>query len=338
MALLAEHVAASASCPSLALGRTGDRMPLVGLGTWKVATAEAAALVEDAIRAGYRHIDCACDYGNEPAVGMGIRAAIEAGLCSRKDLWVTSKLWNTYHRRENVMKACKRTLEDLALEYLDLYLVHFPIPLKFVPFETRYPPEWIHDPSAANPRMELDDVSINDTWAGMEELVDQGLVRNIGVANFNVALLRHLKVAARIQPQVNQVELHPFLAQDQLLRYCADVGIALTGFSPLGAGSYVTLGMAQEEDSVLRHPAVTAIAGRLGRSAAQVVLRWAVQRGYSVVPKSSRAERLRENVNIFDFQLSEQDMAELSKLDRAKRYNDPGVFCLGMGAIVPIFG
>lgn len=335
--MVAQHVA-SVTGPCLELQRTGHRMPVVGLGTWKIASTEAAGLVETALRAGYRHIDCACDYGNEPAVGMGIRAAIDAGVCSRSDIWVTSKLWNTYHRKEHVQAACKRTLADLGLEYLDLYLVHFPIALKFVPFETRYPPEWIYDPSSARPVMELDEgVSVNETWAGMEELVDAGLVRNIGVANFSVSLLRQVKSVARIQPQVNQVELHPFLTQEQLLRYCFGTGVVLTGFSPLGAGSYVTLGMADEEDSVLRHPVVTAISSRLGCTPAQVVLRWAVQRGYSIVPKSSHLERLRENLSIFHFELTDEDMAALTGLNRNKRYNDPGVFGLGMGACVPIF-
>uniref|UniRef100_A0A7S1KWA2 NADP-dependent oxidoreductase domain-containing protein n=1 Tax=Alexandrium catenella TaxID=2925 RepID=A0A7S1KWA2_ALECA len=346
LSLLARHVAGvpsgrslATACPALELGRTGDRMPAVGLGTWKLSPQDVAATVEEAIKVGYRHIDCACDYGNESLVGQGIRAAIAAGVCSRADLWVTSKLWNTYHREEHVQAACRRTLTDLGLDYLDLYLVHFPIPLKFVPFEMRYPPEWIHDPSAENPRMELDEgVSVDETWGAMECLVDEGLVRNIGVANFRVQLLQHLRRVARIQPQVNQVELHPFLAQDQLVRYCAEVGVAVTGFSPLGAGSYVELNAAAAEDSVLLRPEVKAIAKQHERTPAQVVLRWATQRGYSVVPKSSSVVRLRENLSIFDFELSTEEVAAISHLDCGRRFNDPGVFCVGMGAFYPIFG
>mmetsp|Transcript_77926 Transcript_77926/g.241557 ORF Transcript_77926/g.241557 Transcript_77926/m.241557 type:complete len:354 (+) Transcript_77926:53-1114(+) len=346
LSLLVSHVAGGPSgislatgCPTLQLGRTGDRMPVIGLGTWKIARGDTASLVEEAIRIGYRHIDCACDYGNEQAVGEGIRAAISAGVCSRADLWVTSKLWNTYHRKDHVRAACQRSLQDLGLEYLDLYLVHFPIPLKFVPFETRYPPEWIHDPHVANPRMELDEgVTIDETWGSMEGLVDEGLVRNIGVANFRVQLLQHLRRVARIQPQVNQVELHPFLAQDQLVRYCAHVGVAVTGFSPLGAGSYVELDMATADDSVLRRQEVLAIAERYRRTPAQVVLRWATQRGYSAVPKSSSASRLRENLSLFDFELSAEEVASITALDCGRRFNDPGVFCNGMGAFYPIFG
>lgn len=328
-----------ATCPSLPLPVTGHEMPVVGLGTWKVDKGDTAKLVEEAIRSGYRHIDCACDYGNEVEVGHGIHAALEAGVCRREDLWITSKLWNTYHRKEHVRPACERTLSDLGLKYLDLYLIHFPIPLKFVPFETRYPPEWIHDPSAPKPQMELDlSANVNETWSAMEELVQAGLVRNIGVANFRVQLLQHLRSVARIPPQVNQVELHPFLIQDQLVRYCQHVGIVLTGFSPLGAGSYVQLQMASTEESVLSHPSVVSIAQRLGKTTAQVVLRWATLRGYTVVPKSSKPERMIENLSIFDFQLTPEDMQAISSLDRGRRFNDPGEFCVSMGACVPIFG
>mmetsp|Transcript_50334 Transcript_50334/g.81605 ORF Transcript_50334/g.81605 Transcript_50334/m.81605 type:complete len:364 (+) Transcript_50334:47-1138(+) len=352
MSLIASHVAASGApeptatngravkvCPALKLARTGNLMPVVGLGTWKIERGESAKVVEDAIRAGYRHIDCACDYGNEKEVGQGIQAAIKAGVCSRADLWITSKLWNTYHRREHVRAACEKDLSDLGLEYLDLYLIHFPISLKFVPFETRYPPEWVHDPSAPEPKMEMDEgVSINDTWAGMEELVEAGLVRNIGVCNFNVQLLQHLRSIARIPPQVNQVELHPFLVQEQLLRYCAHVGIAVTGFSPLGSGSYEAFGWRDPKESVLLHPTVAAISQKLGKTPAQVVLRWATLRGYSVVAKSSKTERQLENLSLFDFQLSAEDIASITALDRGLRYNDPGVFSQGMGACCPIHG
>lgn len=246
---------------------------------------------------------------------------------------------NRYHRKEHVQAACKRTLTDLGLDYVDLYLIHFPISLKFVPFEHRYPPEWIHDPAAKNAAMELDtEVDIGETWSAMEGLVEAGLVRNIGVANFNVQLLQHLRSIARIQPQVNQVELHPFLTQEQLLQYCASVGITLTGFSPLGAGSYVSLDMAKPEESVLSRPEVLQIAQRYGKSPAQVVLRWATLRGYSVVPKSSQVTRLVENISIFDFTLSSEEMAVITSLNCGRRYNDPGVFCRDMGACCPIFG
>src|SRR3954469_4573424 len=138
-------------------------MPVVGLGLWKVDRPAAAGLVRQAIAAGYRHLDCACDYGNEAEVGAGIQTALDAKLCRRDELWVTSKLWNTYHARQHVRPAVERTLRDLQLDYLDLYLVHFPIAQEFVPFDVRYPPEWIHDPNAAEPRMRFAKVPLAET-------------------------------------------------------------------------------------------------------------------------------------------------------------------------------
>ena len=222
------------SVPSVKLA-SGDALPVVGLGTWKIDQAATPGLVRSAIEAGYRHLDCACDYGNEAEVGEGIRAALAAGVCRRDELWVTSKLWNTYHAPEHVRPAVERSLRDLGLDSLELYLVHFPIALAFVPFETRYPPGWFYDPDAPQDGMRPAAVPLAETWQAMEELVQAGLVRNIGVCNYNFALLRDLLCYAKIRPAALQVELHPFLTQEKLLRFCREEGIAVTGFSPLGA-------------------------------------------------------------------------------------------------------
>lgn len=304
----------------------GNRLPAVGLGLWKVPKPAAADLVRQAIRIGYRHLDSACDYGNEAEIGAGIRAALDAGLCRREELWVTSKLWNTYHAREHVRPAVERTLRDLRLDYLDLYLIHFPIAQRFVPFDTRYPPGWSFDPDAATPRMEFARVPLAETWAAMEELVDAGLVRNIGVCNYGTAMLRDLLNYARIRPAVLQVELHPYLTQGKLVRFCREEGIAVTAFSPLGALSYFSLGMADAGESVLEQPVIRDAAERHGKTPARVVLRWGVQRGTAVVPKTQRPERLVENLTIFDFELSPEEMAEIGGLNRNRRFNDPGVF------------
>jgi D-xylose reductase len=302
-------------------------MPVVGLGLWKVGRAETADLVQGAIRAGYRHLDCACDYDNEAEVGHGIRAALAAAACRRDELWITSKLWNTYHARAQVRPAVERTLRDLRVDYLDLYLVHFPIAQEFVPFEVRYPPEWLFDPAAPDPRVRFAKVPLSETWAAMEALVTAGLVRNIGVCNYNCALLRDLLSYAALAPAVLQVELHPYLTQEKLVRFCHEAGIAVTGFSPLGALSYLSLGMAKSEESVLEQAAVRAAARRHGKTPAQVVLRWGVQRGTAVVPKTGRPERLAENLALFDFELSADEMAAFSALNCNRRFNDPGVFC-----------
>jgi D-xylose reductase len=323
--------------PAIALA-TGAGIPAVGLGLWKVDKPRVPALVEEAVRCGYRHFDCACDYGNEAEVGDGLRRVLATGLCRRDELWVTSKLWNTYHAADYVRPALERSLKDLQLDYLDLYAIHFPIAQKFVPFERRYPPEWVYDPQSDQPRMEFARVPIAETWGAMERLVDAGLVRQIGVCNFNCALLRDLLSSARIHPAVLQVELHPYLTQEKLVRFCHEQQVAVTGFSPLGAASYFSLQMADRSESVLDDMVVRKIAEGYGKTAAQVVLRWGVQRGTAVIPKSTHIERLRENCQLFDFELSADDMHAISGLNRNRRFNDPGEFCeRAFGTFCPIY-
>jgi diketogulonate reductase-like aldo/keto reductase len=302
-------------------------MPGVGLGLWKTPREHTADAIVEAISCGYRHLDSAADYGNEKEAGTGISRALETGLCQREALWITSKLWNTFHRPEHVRAACERTLSDLSVNYLDLYLVHFPIALKYVDFETRYPPEWIADPSAKSPRMERDSVPLSDTWGAMEELVDHGLVKEIGVCNYTTGLIHDLMSYAKRAPAMLQVESHPYLTQEALLRTAREYSIPVTAFSPLGALSYVALDMARDSESVLQEPAVKAAALRLNRTPAQVVLRWNIQRGIAIIPKTSRPERLRENLAVLDFSLNDDEMTAISALNCNRRFNDPGVFC-----------
>ncbi len=313
-------------------------MPSVGLGLWKIDNQATAQMVVSAIEAGYRHLDAACDYGNEREAGEGIRQAIAQGLCTREELWVTSKLWNTFHRRQHVRPALERSLADLGLDYLDLYLIHFPISLTYVAPEVRYPPGWFTDPQAPQAKMETQPVPLAETWGAMEAVQLAGLARHIGVSNFSCGLIRDLLTYAQVRPSVLQVESHPFLVQEKLLRYCRQESIAVTAFSPLGAGSYVPLGMADASDSVLQHPQVVQIAERHQRSAAQIVLRWGVQRGTAVIPKTSRTDRLKENIALFDFQLSDQEMLHIAALNQCRRFNDPGVFCeQAFGTFYPIY-
>ncbi|MCX5682342.1 MAG: aldo/keto reductase, partial [Planctomycetota bacterium] len=304
----------------------GGRLPSLGLGTWKIPAALAPAVVCEAVRAGWRHFDCACDYGNERAVGAGLASALAEGLCRREEVWVTSKLWNTYHEPQHVRAACERSLRDLGLDVLDLYLVHFPIALAFVPFEVRYPPEWFHDPHAATPAMKPIRVPLAETWGAMEALVRTGLAKHIGVCNFGTSLLRDLLSYATIRPTVLQVEMHPYLPQQRLLRYCQEEGIAVTAFSPLGAESYVPIGMAGAEESVLKDPRVTGLARRHGRTPAQIVLRWGIQRGTAAIPKTQQLARIQENRALYDFELTDDEMKQITALDRKRRFNDPGEF------------
>jgi D-xylose reductase len=302
-------------------------MPKVGFGLWKIAKEICADAVYNAIKAGYRHLDSASDYGNEVEVGQGIKRAISDGLCSREDLWVTSKLWNTFHKKEHVEPAMRRSLKDLQLDYVDLYLIHFPIAQPYVDFDDRYPPEWIFDPKAAQPRMETAPVPLYETWQAMEALVEAGLSHKIGVCNYNTGLLNDLMSYAKIKPAVLQVESHPYLTQQRLMKLARSYEIQVTAFSPLGALSYLELDMAGAKESVLEQAVVQDAAKRLNRTPAQVVLRWGVQRGNAIIPKTSRPERLVENLSIFDFELSSAEMTAIDELNCNRRFNDPGQFC-----------
>jgi D-xylose reductase len=302
-------------------------IPQVGFGVWKLATEQCAQMVYQAIKSGYRHLDCASDYGNEKEVGEGIRRAIDDGLCSREDLWITSKLWNTHHAKQHVRIAAEKSLDDLGLEYLDLYLIHFPIALEYVSIDTRYPGGWLFDPDAAEPKMHSAKVSLMETWLAMEQLVDAGLCKQIGVCNYNTGLMHDLLTYANIKPAMLQIESHPYLTQQALLRLCQQNDIAVTDFSPFGALSFVELGLAGKNDSVLDQAVVTAAAQRLAKTPAQIVLRWGIQRGCAIIPKTSRPERLSENLALFDFELSDHEMSQINALNANQRFNDPGVFC-----------
>jgi D-xylose reductase len=306
---------------------SGREVASVGLGLWKIEQEVTADVIQAAIDCGYTHFDSACDYGNEIQTGEGLSAAVSSGSLQREDLWITSKLWNTYHRREHVRPALEKSLSDLGLDYLDLYLVHFPVAQKYVPIDERYPPGWSTAPDAANPGVEADRVPIIETWRAMEELVRDGLVKEIGVCNFGCSLLRDLMNQAEIPPAMLQIEMHPYLTQEKLTRFCHESGIAVTAFSPLGAQSYFQLNMAESGESLIEHERIKTIATAHDRSPAQVLLRWGVQRGTSVVPKTSNLERLKENIALFDFELSGDEMNSIAALNRNRRFNDPGDFC-----------
>lgn len=301
-------------------------MPRIGFGLWKIPREDTAASVVEAVRAGYRHFDSAADYANEAETGEGIAQAIAEGLVTREELWVTSKLWNTFHAPEHVEEACRKTLADLQLECLDLYLIHFPIALEYVPIGERYPPEWLRDPHAAQPVMKPAPVPLYQTWMAMEALVEKGLVNRIGVCNYNSALLHDLMSYAQVKPAMLQIEAHPYLTQDKLIRCARGYGMDVTAFSPLGAQSYFELNMAEAGESLLGAAPVMVAAETHGKTPAQVLLRWGVQRGTAVIPKTTKAERMRENLAIDDFALSGVEMAAISSLNQNRRFNDPGVF------------
>ena len=310
-------------------------MPRIGFGCWKVPREATADVVYDAIKVGYRAFDCACDYGNDVEVGHGLKRAMDEGIVSRSDIFVTNKLWSTYHG--HVEAACQKSLEDMQLDFFDLYLIHFPIAIKFVPFEVRYPPSWAHDPAASNPKIELSNVPYSQVWVGMEALKKSGVAKHIGVCNLNVQGLREVCASCEIRPENLQVELHPYLTQNRLVAYVKDtLGIPVTAYSPLGASSYIEIGLA-DSVGVLDEAVVKDIAAKHGRTAAQVILAWHLSRGVSVIPKSSKLSRIKENFDILNITLEPAEIAAIGALNRNKRFNDPGVFCVGLGGSIPIF-
>jgi len=285
-------------------------MPALGLGTWQSEPGEVGAAVREALAIGYRHIDCSPIYGNEREVGEAIATAIGDGAMAREDLWVTSKLWNNAHASADVVPALRRTLEDLQLDYLDLYLVHWPVALR----------EGVPFPETGADLLSLDERPLEETWRGMQQARDAGLSRHIGVSNFSEAKIRTLLDCEGVGPEVNQVELHPYLQQPPLLRFCSAHEIVVTGYSPLGSQARPARLKPEGEPVLLDDPVIHAIASRHAGTPAQVVLAWAIQRGTVVIPKSVRAERLRENLDAATLVLGEKDMSLIADLDRHRRY------------------
>jgi len=300
-------------------------------GMWRLNDPEEIAY--NAIVAGYRRFDSACDYGNEELTGRGIRRAIYEGIVKRDDLYITTKLWNTYHHPDHVPLALDRCLEDLGLDYVDEFLVHFPISMEFVSFADKYPPEWKN----MNGEMVLVKNDISETWKAMEELVASGKTRFIGLSNFNCQHIRQVLSIAKIRPTSLQIECHPHLSQKKLIRLAREAGIRVTAYSPLGGTSYISLDMATPSDLLFDNPIIDGISKRHNKTAAQVMLRWSIQRDTLPISKSSNLRRMHENRAIFDFYLTLEEVNAIDSLNRNHRYNDPGVFCEGMGTFCPIY-
>ncbi len=289
---------------------TGAKMPIIGLGTWKSSPEKVGQAVAYALSdGGYRHVDCAAVYGNEKEIGCSLKSIFLSGKIKREDTFITSKLWNTKHAKGDVVAACKTTLVDLQLEYLDLYLMHWGI--------ARAEEE---NPDTQGMLMEKS-VSVRETWEAMQELVKKGLVRAIGVANFTGAMVVDLCSYARVKPAMNQIELHPYNQQRRLVEFCQRNNIAVTAYSPLGSPGNIE--GKEGEPILVEDRNVLAIAKTHGKSPAQILVRWAIQRGTIVIPKSVTPERIAENINVFDFELSAQEMELIGTLDQKHRFVDP---------------
>ncbi|CAG0891732.1 unnamed protein product [Cyprideis torosa] len=263
-------------------------LPIVGLGTWKSAPGKVTEAVKAAIDAGYRHIDCALVYQNEKEIGDAIAAKIADGTVKREDLFVTTKVWNTFHRRDLVEGCLRNSLTDLQLDYVDLTLVHWPMAYK--EGDELFPKN-------EDGKFLYSDVPMKETWEAMEDLVAKGLTKMIGLSNFNSKQIQEVLDEGKIKPVVNQVESHPWLVQTKLIDFCKAKGIAVEAYSPLGSPDRP---WAKKDDPVLL---------------ADPVL---VQRGVIVLPKSVTRERIEQNIDVFDFTLSDEDMKTIANMDKGK--------------------
>ena len=288
----------------------GDTMPNLGLGSWLSKPTEVYDAVIEAVKSGYRHIDCAYIYKNEKEIGEALQFVFLEGIAKREELFITSKLWNNFHAPEQVEPAIAKSLKDLQLEYLDLYLIHWPIAFRNEQAKT------------ADDLISLDEIPLTDTWKAMERVKEYGLTRHIGVSNFSIPKLNELIENSTIKPEVNQVESHPYFQQDELIDFCKSQNIIVTAYSPLGSRHLM-----KSDETMTKNPVIVNIAQKYNCTEAQLILAWGMQRGTAVIPKSVNTERIHENYRSLQVQLDESDMSELAKLNRNSR-NAKGLFAV----------
>ncbi|VDK43118.1 unnamed protein product [Anisakis simplex] len=290
---------------------SGYSMPVIGLGTWLSKPGEVSKAVEVAVKTGYRHIDCAYAYLNQKEVGNALSRLFDEKIVQRDEIFVTSKVWNTFHSYEMAKKNVDEILEELQLKYLDLCLVHWP---------HGYEEGGEVFPQNENGKMRYSNVDYLETWKALEDCHRAGKIRSLGISNFNHKQIERILEECTVKPCVLQVELHPYFQQHQLREFCASKGIAITAYSPLGNPS---MPFRKQNDAVaLEDATVKQIAQKYNKSPAQVILRWEISSGLIVIPKSTSEKRIAENFQLFDFELNDEEMKQMNGLDRNWRILD----------------
>lgn len=293
------------------------KMPIMGLGTWKSRPQEVYNAVRWALKLGITHFDCAFIYGNEEEIGQALFDARVEDNIKREDLFIVSKLWNNMHLYDDVERAIDESLKKLKLDYLDLYLMHWPVAQK----------QESMIPAQVDDMLRLEDAPLSETWRGLEDVYRKGKCKAIGVSNFGVNKLKSLMEKAEINPMVNQVECHPYLKQNELLGFMRHNNIVMTAYSPIGGG----------KGELLADDTINKIARKNNITPAEVCLAWNIKRGVVVIPKSVNEVHIRENVRALNVEFDEEDMNEIEKIDVNKRFLKADVFKVGPYAEDDIF-
>ncbi|MCW9036381.1 aldo/keto reductase [Altibacter sp.] len=290
--------------------KNGDTMHSLGLGTWKSKGNDVKNAVKEALYAGYRHIDTAAAYDNEEFIGEALAEVFAEGRIFREDVFITSKLWNDSHGEGQVIPALQTSLKKLQLDYLDLYLMHWPIAFKL----------GVSFPSSPSDYVSLEEEPLSMTWKQLEQAKDAGYAKHIGVSNFSKKKLQALIKDASIIPEMNQVELHPLLQQKDLLAFCSSEDILMTAYSPLGSGDRSEGMKGEDEPNLLEIETLQKIARKRDATVAQVLISWHMHRGTAVIPKSTTKEHIVANFRAADVKLDKEDMDSIAELDKHYRF------------------
>ncbi|CAD5116969.1 DgyrCDS5806 [Dimorphilus gyrociliatus] len=293
---------------------SGEVMPIVGLGTWKSKPGEVENAVKTAIDNNYKLIDCAYAYGNEEEVGRALKEKFQSGL-KRQEVFITSKLWNTRHHKEDVIPSLKESLTNLNVDYLDLFLIHWP---------TAFKQGRENFPKDDEGNLIYDKVCHLETWKQMEECVKLGLTKSIGVSNFNSKQIQNILDNCSIKPANLQIEIHAYFGQKKLVDFCHKNGITVTAYSPLGSPDRPWAGT-REEPILLKDPVIEKLGQKYSKTPGQILLKWLAQRNIAVIPKSVTPSRIQQNLNIFDFTISDEDVKIIDSIDKNYRYIAPVV-------------